>query len=505
MINWKKAALLTATLLLSAEVLLETGVVEAAQDKTIKEGVYIGSIDVSGMTEAEATSALQSYVDTMQQTTFTLKGAADVMELSAEEMGVTADIEGAVKEALAVANSGSLIGRFKQEKALKEEPVTIIMEIEVDRQQTAELIAAQKEVLDIAAVDNTIKPSDNGFEYIEGTPGKSVNVVDSVYAIEDYLETEWKGTGSSIDLVINEVAQKGDKDQLMRVKDVLGSYSTDYSDSIPSRKVNVANACSKINGTILYPGESLSVYELISPINTANGYETATAYSGTKVIESVGGGVCQVSTTLYNAAIRAEMQIDMRYPHNMTVSYVDPSSDAAISGLSKDMRFTNNTDAPIYIEGHARSGKLSFKIWGEEYRSSTRKVKFVSEVISEDEYETTFKWDSSQPLGYINKEQSGHNGVKARLWKVVTEDGEEVSREIFNTSKYAKSNRIVTFGTKGATSSQLSEIKAAAKAQDEKTARALARKYAAENAAAKKSSSDSSTKSSSSDSSSSEN
>ena len=149
------------------------------------------------------------------------------------------------------------------------------------------------------------------------------------------------------------------------------SFSTDFSSSAAGRATNVKNACSLINGSVIYPGEQFSVYEAISPITTDNGYQIAGAYENGQVVDSVGGGVCQVATTLYNAVIRAELDIVQRYNHSMIVSYVKPSDDAAIAGTYKDLKFKNNLDNPVYIEGYCSGGIITFNVYGVETVSYT--------------------------------------------------------------------------------------------------------------------------------------
>ena len=165
------------------------------------------------------------------------------------------------------------------------------------------------------------------------------------------------------------------------------------------------------------------------------------------MVDSIGGGICQVSTTLYNAVLKAELQVDERHNHSMIVGYVEPSMDAAIAESSgKDFQFTNNTDYPIYIEGYTSNKNITFTIYGVETRDSNRKVTYESEVLetiypeAESIVQTT-----SQPIGYVSV-QSAHIGYKARLWKVVTVDGEEVSREQVNSSSYKMVPRTATVG-----------------------------------------------------------
>ena len=118
------------------------------------------------------------------------------------------------------------------------------------------------------------------------------------------------------------------------------------------------------------------------PYTKENGFAEAGAYQNGKVIQSMGGGICQVSSTLYNAVILAELGVEQRQPHSMLVDYVQPSMDAAIAGDYKDMKLKNTTETPIYIEGYVSGGYVTFTIYGKETRPENRTIKFVSETLS---------------------------------------------------------------------------------------------------------------------------
>ena len=129
------------------------------------------------------------------------------------------------------------------------------------------------------------------------------------------------------------------QEMVSKCQDLLGRYSTSYATSTAARATNVQTAAGRINGTILYPGKTFSTIKVIKERTEANGYKSASEYSSGKVVDGVGGGVCQVSTTLYNAVINAELEVVERSPHSMVVSYVDVSRDAAIAGDYKDFKF----------------------------------------------------------------------------------------------------------------------------------------------------------------------
>lgn len=195
-------------------------------------------------------------------------------------------------------------------------------------------------------------------------------------------------------------------------------------------------------------------------------------------MQSYGGGVCQVSTTLYNAVILAELEVTERSNHSMIVTYVKPSMDAAIAGDYKDLKFVNNQDVPIYIEGYTSGKNVYFNIYGEETRPANRKVTYESEVVSEQDPGTQFV-ATGDPVGTMSVSQGKHVGYVAQLWKVVTVDGVEESREVFNKSTYKASPKIVNVGTASEDPNASATIGAALATGDEGTIYAAVAQFTA--------------------------
>ncbi len=440
---------------------------ESTKESTIADGVHIGTVDVSGMTTEQAESAVSDYIDSLNNTTFTLIGADGAfIEANASDMGITADTQTAVEEAQAVTKSGNLIRRFKETKELENSDVVIDMAVCVDKQKTANLLYANAGSLNIKAVNMGLKRENGVFTVIEGQDGKEVDYVQSVYTINDFLADEWNGTNNEIQLVVNEVEPEGSEEELAKVKDVLGTFTTKFPLNSAGRTKNVTRGCESINGTVVYPGEEFSADAAMRPYTEDNGYALAASYANGTTVESFGGGICQVSTTLYNAVIRAELDVTARFNHSMTVGYVDLSADAAIAGDYKDLKFVNSSDAPIYIEGSCSGGVLTFTIYGQETRPANRKVTFESETLETIEPEVSYSVTGDQPVGYYQA-SSAHTGYKARLWKIVTVDGVEQSREVFNNSTYKATPRTVMVGIGGASPEQAAVISAAVGSRDE--------------------------------------
>ena len=162
----------------------------------------------------------------------------------------------------------------------------------------------------------------------------------------------------------------------------------------------------------------------------------------------------------------SELEVTERSNHSMIVTYVDPSADAAIAGTAKDFKFVNNLEHPIYIEGVTENKKVTFTIYGVETRPSNREVVYESKVLSKTVPEgEKVVADGGQPIGFVDV-QSAHIGYVAELWKIVKEDGEEVSREQVNKSTYKASPRTATVGTASADPNASAAVNAAIATQN---------------------------------------
>lgn len=444
-------------------------------DAAIEQGVYIGGVDVSGMTAEEATNAVNAYVENIKTQTITLVGPKANLELTLGDMGLTARTEAAVQEAVAVGHSGNLVSRFKALQDLEKENYVVDMGLAIDKQLVGETLYNKAGKINIEAIDNGLKIENGEFVYVPGQAGNEVDIVTAVNELSEHISTDWElAAVENEQFTLTSIVSnpRGSEEELSVVKDLLGSFSTNYASSGWGRAKNVENGVSKINGTILYPGDELSVYELVNPFTKENGYELAGSYSNGETVESFGGGICQVSTTLYNAALKAELEITQRYNHSMIVTYVEPSADAAIAGTYKDLRLKNNYDFPIYIEGVCQSRNLTFNVYGVETRAENRTVSYESVVLTVNDPITEFTLDAAQSLGVFTQTRSEHVGYVAELYKVVKVDGVEQERTRVNKSTYQASSRKVTIGTAGATAEQLAAINWAISTGDDATVEA---------------------------------
>lgn len=280
----------------------------------------------------------------------------------AEELGLSWSNQDAVDEAIdGTEIRGNLVKRYLKKKELEKNPVEISLELTADQEKIAAFVNEKCASYVTQAKNATITKTDGQFVITPAETGKTVDIEATIRALSEALSDAEQET-IKVSAVITEQEPEITEEDLSSIQDVLGTFSTDFSSSSNSRATNLKVGAGKINGHVLMPGEVLSGYECMHPFTVENGYRAATAYENGRSVDSIGGGVCQISTTLYNAALLAELDIVQRQNHSMTVAYVKPSMDAAIAGTYKDLKIKNPYDTPIYVEGYTSGRTLTFTI-----------------------------------------------------------------------------------------------------------------------------------------------
>lgn len=461
--KWKGSLLLAICLLA-----MTSSRTVCAAGETILKGVSIDKLDVSGMTREEALAALESYEKNLGGQSIKLGIGDNVIEAKLSDLGVTFDNEDLVDEAIGVGHAGNIVKRYKDQKDLQHSGKTFPLSWQTNEDTVRTYVENNCTKYDKKAQNASLTRENGAFNFVAGTEGLELNVDSAVRTISDYLENSWTSDNTAVLNLETQVTEpEGSAEELENIKDLLGSFTTSFSTSGSNRCKNVSSGASHINGTVLYPGEEFSAYETVSPFTEANGYAMAGSYLNGEVVDSMGGGICQVSTTLYNAVLRAELNVTERSPHSMTVHYVDLSEDAAIAGTYKDFKFVNSTEYPIYIEGYTTSDKkITFNIYGKETRDKNRTISFESQIVSETPATTILQEDAGQGIGYKAVSSKGSSSYVAELYKIVKVNGVETDRIKVNKSTYKGTNRVVTYGTAG--DPTLSEnLRAAIAAQDE--------------------------------------
>lgn len=420
---------------------------ETVNQDVIYQGISIAGEDVSGLSIVEAKARMEDKRDdSVGKEILTISHEERKWDIPFSSIDAEYNIEKAVEKAWEIGREGELKERYKIVKGLQKKGKNIPFSLAYDEEKLETELENVAKVLDIEAQDSEISRKNGSFVITQEKSGIAMDVEKTMKKTIDVLKTKKSGT---VEAIVAVTLPKYTKAENQKITDLLGSYTTDYSLNAANRNENLRIGSNNVNGKILAPGEVFSMNVELGPQTYANGYKDAGVYVNGKVEQGVGGGVCQVTSTLYNAVIFAELQIVERSPHSMTVGYVPLGRDAAVAGNYKDLKFKNNTDSPVFIEMYAGGGKVVANIFGKDTRSSSRKVEFekVYEGTVEKPAEKITE-DPELPEGERVITSKGRTGCRVTTYKKVFEGGKLVSREKFSSSSYRAAADEVTVGTK---------------------------------------------------------
>ena len=415
-------------------------------ENLIIDGVYVENINISGMTADQAQGVIDSFAAGRIDRTLHVEVNGAMVETPLSTLEYHLSENNVVEQAMRLGKDGDLFSNYAEIKRVEKEHVNYGLSFDYSEAKLSKFVKKKCGKKALKPVDATVRLEDDKIRYTKAKTGLSVDVDATVAAIREQIDNTPEGDISAVAVTVVKEPAVTDE-PARRGTDKIGSFSTNYSASNVTRSKNLANAARLINGSVVMPGETFSVHDTISPLTEDNGYFSAPSYNKGEVVDSIGGGVCQVSTTLYNAVLRAELEIVERSPHSMVVSYVKPSMDAAIAGDYKDFKFRNDTEVPVLIRGEAGGGTIWFTVYGAETRDPNRTIEFVSEVLKTIEPgEEKITYDPTKPPTYREVTQSAHIGYEAVLWKIVTENGQTTKKQI-NSSSYSAVPQYVTVGS----------------------------------------------------------
>lgn len=295
----------------------------------------------------------------------------------------------------------------------------------------------------VPASEATVKflpKNKNMFEFTEEKTGKKL-IVEKIY--DEIIKQIDKKT-INIDTVFEIIQPKTTKDQLKTNTVLRASFKTYYGSSSLTRKNNINQALSFINGRVLASGENFSFNECVGPRSIARGFKEALIISDGKFVKGVGGGVCQVSTTLYNAVLYADLQVVSVSKHSLPVSYVPASFDAMVSSVT-DFKFKNNTANNIYIRAVSDNVYLYINIYGE---TMDYEVQLISNKLCDIPYEVQYLDDINTEKGVEQVVSKGINGIESKGYVRYVKNGNVISEHLIRHDLYASQKKIISRGVK---------------------------------------------------------
>ncbi len=406
----------------------------ASVNPRIASNTYVAGVDVGGLTRWEASERIATalaWPDRKIALKWTAAGGG-AETVSLDRLGLRADIEGTLKDIPTVLLWG-------QSSPRRDVPLRVTL----DAGKVDEVLARIRAAVDAKASDaRLVIGRDDKIQIVEGVAGKAVNVG----RFRDSLlgNGKWSAIPAMIELPVDDVEPGATGDHLRKlgINELIAAYSTTVNND-RDRTDNIRLAAARLDDYLLAPGQEFSFNDVVGPRTAEDGYKETPVYWRDEVRTGFGGGVCQLSTTLYNVALLAGLEIVERHPHSLTVDYVPLGRDAAVSFGEVDLKFRNSTPNHIMVKSYVEGGKVYVKMYGDT--GTDQKVAIKAHVLKKMDFETETIEDPTLSKGQV-KVRNGKPGFVVRSERIIYVDGDPVKTEVLGVSSYYPLKKQVKLG-----------------------------------------------------------
>ncbi len=411
------------------------GIMAARFQERIRPNTFVGLVDVGDLTKEEAAKKIRLWWETEKVNEVTLNlsiGNAQPIMATPGKLGITVDDTNSIESLpldTFMDSTGRVLGQGEPQKR------TFPVKFKSNGQDVSWLKAEVKKRIPPVA------PAQVRYEkgaIIRKPEGTAATVdLDNLGELVMASAT----SGWVVDLPVTEAEKNIPDEELAKIKEVVASYSTNFPAGQRDRNANLKIASGKIDGLIMMPGDVFSFNEVVGRRTIEDGYRLAPVLANGRHDVGVGGGICQVSGTLFNAVLLADLEIVHRSNHSMPVAYLPVGRDATVSYGSLDFKFRNNTKAPIAISRSFEAGRLTFRVLGSKVPGQT--VKIVTSGHRSWGNGIKYVEDKSLPPGKSKVVEKGSSGHSITTYRVVYLNGKEVRRDKVSYSHYPGGKRII--------------------------------------------------------------
>ena len=362
--------------------------------------IFINDIDVSELTQEKIVEVIEKELGNFGQRKMTVVVGDQTFERSLEDFNVTfnQDIESFSKKIIEIGKDLEIMEQASQ----IQEPMLYEFEIGYNYDQDAleNWVKSIEEACYVEKVEPIFEMVYYGsFQIEEGSDGQLISGEQLLEQLTEQLKTISK---EPIYIEVTPLINPRETDiELLKTIDTkISTYSSTYPAGIPRAK-NVELAASKVNKTLLMPNDEFSYAEKVSPVDAAHGYVDATIFLNGKAVPGIGGGICQVSSTLYNTQLEAGIIATERRNHSLSVNYVPLGQDATMADNAIDLKFINTLDYPIYINAYTSGGTLTIEFWSNEDALDGVTYKPQVKQVGQNKYQTyLLGYDTNGSLVY---------------------------------------------------------------------------------------------------------
>lgn len=479
-----------------------------ANNNTILSGISVGNVLTEGLTEEQAKKIINEKYEQEKIREILLKVNGETFSITPEQIQVNYNVDKAVESAYKIGRSGNIFqNNFEIIRTIIGEK-NIDVELTYNEKLLDDIIRDLNAKVPNTMVDNTYCIEDGNLIITRGVAGIVIDDELAKQAILNAIKTESREevelttkyvecpeidiekiysevktepqnatyttnpfqliphkNGTDFDLEAAKELLKEEKEEYVielivkepEIKtnelgeeafpDLLSTFSTKYDETNIPRTKNLKLAMAKLDGVVVMPGEVFSYNKTLGKRTVEDGYQYANGFAGGKVVPMLAGGICQISSTLYDAVLYANLNIVERYNHMFQATYVEPGKDATVVYGSLDFKFENTRNYPIMIKAKANAGLAEVKIYGIK-EEVEYEIEVITTVLNYTPYKVKYEDDSSLKPGQEKVSQYGLQGCKSITHRIVKLNGQEISKEVLSTDTYSPLDKIIKRGPK---------------------------------------------------------
>lgn len=408
----------------------------------VYKGVAVEGVDLSGCSREEVAQLLSFWQTTYHDKKIVLYYGAMVFKIDAASIDFDIDVDAALDAAFNYGRRGSWWERVKQIQTAAQYGYNISLGAKYNEVKLNSLIEQWQGMIERPAHNATLSMLTGGF--IPEQQGCRLEA-DALrpLVLGAFMKSEDNVVALPVttlypEVTVGDIARDG-------ISQALSVYTTAFNKEDLNRTANIKLAAWKVNGHIIYPGKTFSFNEIVGPREKVYGFKEATEIVDGEFVPGIGGGICQLSSTLYNAAILANLDIVERYNHSKPLSYVPLGRDATVVFDALDFKFANNTSGPLMVMAEVDDNKLMVGIFGQSPITESVEVMSVEqEVVPPAIIKTQ---DDALYLGEFKIDKQGKPGYAITTIRVVRSSGQEVKREILSQDHYLPDDTVIKVGT----------------------------------------------------------
>ncbi|HHX18608.1 MAG TPA: vanomycin resistance protein VanB [Clostridium sp.] len=407
--------------------------------KTFYKGVQIEGVDVSGLDMDGARGVVGEKLNNFTSSrNIMLRHEDRVWEISLNDISYRFLLENTLIDAYKLGREGGVFARIGEFINLVYNGRNISADATFSKTELLEIVSDIKHQIDRKEKNATVEYNNGHVKHNKEVIGKIMDVDKNVDIIENKI---LRRDFSVIDLYVEEVAPEIQLEDISQIQEIIASFSTSFNPNNVNRTYNIKLACERISNSLILPNQVFSMDKALGTRTKENGYKNAPVIIKNQLIEGVGGGVCQVTSTLYVAVLKGKLGIVERVNHSIPLGYVEPGQDATIAEGYIDFKFKNNKEYPILLNAEVSGGKIIIRLVGKkepsEYNVALKSV--IIERISPGASEVIYDWSLSQGETVVEKRPV--EGLRVAVYRETYDDKykllerEKISEDLYRPVK----------------------------------------------------------------------